>query len=100
MKRRACNFYSVLIGALILLIFCMGLGTFIASAHENTEDTIVYKYYKSIQIQPGDTLWDIAAEYGPADRDIRSVIWDICEINGISAEQLTAGQRIIVPVYQ
>lgn len=97
MKRRACNFYSVLIGALILLIFCMGLGTFIASAHENTEDTIVYKYYKSIQIQPGDTLWDIAEDTMTSEYESTAeYVGVLKKMNNLTSDDIQAGQYLTV----
>lgn len=66
----------------------------------NTVSSSSFDQYHQVRIQYGDTLWDIAAEYAPEDADIRSVVRDICEVNGIKAEQLTAGQRIVVPAYQ
>ena len=97
MKRRACNFYSVLIGALILFIFCMGLGTFIASAHENTEDPIVYKYYKSIQFQPGDTLCDIAEDTMTSEYESTAeYVGVLKKMNNLTSDDIQAGQYLTV----
>ncbi|MFR7989116.1 MAG: LysM peptidoglycan-binding domain-containing protein [Anaerovoracaceae bacterium] len=95
--RITSKFRFTLFATVLLLCLFTLIGTI---SGLNTVSSSSLDQYYQVQVQYGDTLWDIAAEYGPADRDIRSVIWDICEINGISAEQLTAGQRIIVPVYQ
>ena len=65
----------------------------------NTVNSASRDLYNQVQVQSGDTLWDIAAEYGSDDMDIRKVVNDICDINEIRADQLTAGQRILVPVY-
>lgn len=97
MKRRACNLYSVLIGVMILIVICMGLGTFIASAHENTDETTVYKYYKSIQIQPGDTLWDIAEETMTSEYDSTAEYVSVLKrMNNLTSDDIQAGQYLTV----
>jgi len=55
------------------------------------------KSYVQITVNPGDTLWQIAREYGPGNKDVREVIYDICKLNGISAETLKAGDMLLIP---
>lgn len=55
--------------------------------------------YYCVEIESGDTLWDIAAEYGPDRMDVRKVVYDICAVNEISGDDIEAGQNILVPVY-
>lgn len=52
--------------------------------------------HQTVVVQPGQTLWSIAREVG-SDRDIRSLIHDIEELNGLSSGFLQAGQRLVVP---
>ncbi len=97
MKRRAGNLYFIFTGVLILIVFCLGLGTFIASAHENTDGQMVYKYYKSIQIQPGDTLWNIAEETMTSEYD--STAEYVCvlkRMNNLTSDDIQAGQYLTV----
>jgi len=54
--------------------------------------------YRVVRVQSGDTLWQIAKDYGPANQDIRQTVYEICKINDTSASQLQAGQQIYVPV--
>lgn len=56
--------------------------------------------YHAIKISAGDTLWNIAAEYGPENQDIRKTVYEICELNEMNASELEAGQRILVPAYE
>jgi LysM repeat protein len=56
--------------------------------------------YQCVEIESGDTLWSIAKEYKPDNKDVRQVVYDICEANDMSADDLTVGQKIIIPVYQ
>ena len=45
-------------------------------------------------VQPGDTLWSIAAELAP-DADPRAVVDRLVEANG--ADPLEVGQRLVLP---
>ena len=51
-----------------------------------------YKYYTSIRVSSGDTLWDIAKEYRTEEySDISSYIAEVREINHLSSNQITDG---------
>lgn len=65
----------------------------------NQAEALTKPVYTEIQIQNGDTLWDLAKEYGPKDQDIRKVVYAICEINQIQADELQSGQSILIPKY-
>lgn len=56
--------------------------------------------YEPYVIGSGDTLWDIAKEFTPEDRDCRDTIAEIEEVNGIDNSTIYAGQVIIVPIYE
>lgn len=51
----------------------------------------------TVTVHAGDTLWQIARTYGPANTDVRDVIYDICKINGISENSIQPGQTLKVP---
>ena len=55
--------------------------------------------YYFVEIESGDTLWTIAENYTPDDMDVRRVVFDICKVNDIQAEDVHDGMNIIVPVY-
>ena len=47
------------------------------------------------RVQPGETLWSIAAErYGG---DPRAGVWKLQQANGLSGSMLVVGQRLLVP---
>lgn len=54
--------------------------------------------YTAVRVELGDTIWEIASEYGPDNQDVRKTIHQICELNEIQADDLKAGQHILVPV--
>ena len=51
-----------------------------------------------ITVHTGDTLWDIAAEWGGRDEDIREVILRIQKENNLTGSDLAVGQQLVIPV--
>ena len=80
------------------LIGCMAFGVFFVSAHESaSSDQTVYKYYKSIEIQPGDTLWGIAEETMTSEYDsIPEYVEVLKEMNSLKSDDIEAGQHLII----
>ena len=60
-----------------------------------------FKYYTSVQLQSGDTLWDLADQYMDKEMNTRtSFIAEVKSINHISDEnEIIAGKLLIVPYY-
>jgi hypothetical protein len=53
---------------------------------------------KTVTVEPGQTLWEIAARVDP-DADIRATVEEISRLNGLtSAGDLEMGQSLVVPV--
>ena len=55
--------------------------------------------FKTVNIHSGDTLWNIAEEHATNGMDVRECIYDICELNDISPDQLYSGMSIKLPNY-
>ncbi|MDO4633323.1 MAG: LysM peptidoglycan-binding domain-containing protein [Eubacteriales bacterium] len=68
--------------------------------HASAPKTPVYKYYKQIRIDRGDTLWGIAETYCTdlSGTDLVSYIREVQRINQIG-ERILYGQTLIVPYY-
>lgn len=64
----------------------------------NTAESLTYVEYMDLEIMSGDTLWSIAETYMTDTSDIRMAVYELCQINDISADQLQAGMTIQVPV--
>lgn len=59
-----------------------------------------YKYYTSIQVQKGDTLWNIASNYMSDEyASVNDYIEEICEINHIADSDIHSGQYLTIPYY-
>ena len=50
----------------------------------------------SVVVQPGDTLWSIASPVA-ADGDVRAVVAEIRQLNGLSSADLVPGQTLRLP---
>ena len=59
------------------------------------------KYYKSITVEYGDSLWSIAGdEMTNGWDDTRDYISEVMQINGLRSESIHAGSHLIVPYYE
>jgi len=52
--------------------------------------------FTTVVVEPGDTLWSIAAEHYPAD-DVRVRVDDIEQANGLAGPTIQAGQTLRLP---
>ncbi len=50
----------------------------------------------AVVVQPGDTLWSIAASHYPSD-DVRARVDDIEQANGLSSPAIEVGQTLRLP---
>jgi hypothetical protein len=95
--------WAVCMGCLtiILVSVIMLSEVFLSTANaKEKEDQERYKYYTSIQLESGDTLWDIANEYMTKEySDADAYIREVKEINYLSSDDITAGMYLIVPYY-
>ena len=58
------------------------------------------KYYKSIEITDGDTLWSIAKENMSEEYDsVYAYIEEVMEMNNLESDQIHSGQYLTVAYY-
>lgn len=77
------------------------LGSNFAAAHSDRSDSPVeHKYYKSIEISYGDTLWSIAQEYMNDDySSVSEYIYELKEINQLDSIDDIHASRYLTVVY-
>lgn len=94
---------KILIGiaAIIIISLVILLGTSISAfASLRTKPQPLYKYYTSIEVQSGDTLWGIADEYTQGtDVVIDDYIDEVCQLNHISGKEIHSGEYLVVSYY-
>lgn len=89
---------AVLIGviAAVLVTVCLSVSS-IVLADSDKEEEPVYKYYRSIEIQPGDCLWSIASEYCyDMNMSVNEYVREIKELNHLSSDSITSGQYLTI----
>lgn len=98
--RRQIITLALLVAILIFAIMFFK-SSFMAGA---TSDAYIpeFKYYKTVNVSAGDSVWSIAQDYYSADhyKSFNSYIVEICNLNSLTdANDLNAGETIIVPYY-
>ncbi|MBQ2902135.1 MAG: LysM peptidoglycan-binding domain-containing protein [Agathobacter sp.] len=89
----------------IAVIFVVALGILLGSsmktlASSEKDVSSYHKYYESIRVESGDTLWTIADEYIDGfNLSKTDYIAEVCQINQISEDEIHAGDYIVVPYY-
>jgi len=79
------------IRSLIVLIFLVL--SLVHTSTAKTESQVI-----NYQIRKGQTLWSIAREYTPSNKDIRQTIYEIEQINDQDLSVIYPGQTIKIKV--
>ena len=79
----------------------IGLGSNFASASDDTKNgPAEHKYYKSIELEYGDTLWNIAEEYMNENYDSTQEYVDgLMKINDLESETIHESRYLTVVYY-
>lgn len=94
-KKTLYSLYAVI--ALCLVLICSISYKAIKSNANNG-----YKYYTSISVQDGESLWSIASEYADKDhyKTVEKYVKEVININHLNEEgTILSGQTIIIPYY-
>ena len=99
MNKRTRNFIitAVLLFTALISILVFSSGTDMNRAEATT---VQEKVYTSIEIQDGDTLWSLAETYGQKYKSYDVFINEVCDINKLSGDRITAGAYLLIPVYR
>ena len=73
----------------------------ITNADESGNAVELTKYYKTITIEPGDTLWSIAKEYkSGAYKTTQDYVDELLSMNHLHSDAITSGQKLIVAYFK
>ncbi len=102
-RRTKQIFERVLLTFCLITLLAVGSSAILSKATTPDEvETVYYKYYAQIEIQEGDSLWELAGEYmehGPYESR-KDYINEVVEMNGLSSSKIIAGQNLIMPYYE
>ena len=101
-KRKILKRRIAVVMACICMFAAIGiLGSMIltdAKAETDNHET-VYKYYKSIVIKSGDTLWSIANEYKSENCTTQDYISEVKTLNGLVTDNIQDSQHLMIVYY-
>jgi hypothetical protein len=90
MKKLYKNYiYTILLAGSIFIFSVL----FSCTLDKNQSDNFL-----SIEVNDGDTLWEIASKYDEVDLTKKEFIGWIEEYNGLRADSIKPGQVIVIPV--
>ena len=86
----------LLMTVLLITVGAMVFGSCFSLAKDNSTES-AYKYYTSITIQEGDSLWSIAEEYRTEHYEsTQEYIDELVVLNNLTSETIHAGQHLMV----
>lgn len=75
------------------------VGAGLVDAHDTNEE-VMCKYYKCIEISDGDSLWSIAKENMTEEYDsVYEYIEEVMEMNNLESDQIYSGQYLTIAYY-
>lgn len=102
-RRTKQIFERFLLTVCLIALFAIGGSVLLTKATTNDEaNTVYYKYYTQIEIESGDSLWEIAGEYmanGPYESRT-DYMEEVAELNQLSSTTIKAGQHLVIPYYE
>ena len=99
-NKQVIRFFTALV--IIVLTVCVILfsNKKITNANENSESVKLNKYYKTITIESGDSLWSIAKEYKTGShKTTKEYLKELKSMNNLTSDQIISGQKLLVAYF-
>ena len=85
--------------AVLVIFFSIAFGSIFADAVAADQEQY-FKYYTSIEVKYGETLWSIAEQNMDGHyADIHSYIREVQKINHLANDEIKAGQYLVIPYF-
>lgn len=94
------HIFIFIISLIIFFMIIIIWGNSKSVASEGNEQ-VLYKYYTSIEVHPGDTLYDISLNYVKEGKlTSKDFIDEVVYMNNLkSSDSIIAGKHILIPYY-
>lgn len=86
----------------IVLVICLSVIFFsFKTKAQSHEEEVLYKYYKSIMVSEGDSLWKYAQMYGDNQYydSYEDYMQEVMNMNSLEDDTIITGQYLILPYY-
>ena len=96
---------KVAVKGLLVAVFIIGFLVFLLFqtsniANAGTPNSVRHKYYTSVEIESGSSLWEIAEEYMTEEYDsVEDYIKEVKQINHLTEDLIYEGAYLCVPYY-
>jgi cell division protein YceG involved in septum cleavage len=99
-QRQITLFKRHIMAVLFIVIFAVCIVTVLNTVTAQGDGVHKEKCYKSIMIEYGDTLWDIAGEYYDSSvYTIPEYIDELKSINGLKTDDIKSGSYLVVSYF-
>ena len=93
--RRIWFMLSVLISSIVFSL----CASFMVTNAKTINDDNYYKYFTSVQVKEGDTLYSLAEEYGDYFESDKAFINEVKYANHLIDDTIYTGSYLVVPYY-
>lgn len=91
----------VILSLSVLFLSIWGIRALALTAHADEIPSDRTKYYTSIRIESGDTLWSIAEEYiSPEYENLSDYVSELKFMNGLTGSKIYAGNYLTIAYYK
>lgn len=99
-RAKAVRFFTALVVISVIVFVILFANKNQAQAVEGADSVPLKKYYKTITIQPGDTLWSIAGEYKMASSTTKEYVEELMIMNDLPNDDITSGMKLLITYYE
>ncbi|MBO5291740.1 MAG: LysM peptidoglycan-binding domain-containing protein [Lachnospiraceae bacterium] len=93
------NFFLTLMTICFAMTLAFSVNVILSNAKDQDEP-VYYKYYSSIVVESGDTLWSIAREHMGSQYETTSdYVKEVMQMNSLTNDKIVAGQHLVIPYY-
>lgn len=100
--QRERRLYGAIAAIAATLFLCTAASLLLCSflsVAQNQEKEVLYKYYTSVMVRPGDNLWSLAEQYSDGYASAESYVREVIRVNHLFQEEVRAGEYLILPYY-
>ena len=98
-KRRQVQIIASMVGVVVLTVFILSMSAGKINAESDLSNH-TYKYFTTVYVEAGDSLWSIASEYAtPEYSDLDMYIEEVKQLNDLKGIKLQHGSYLCVPYY-
>ncbi|MBE5939859.1 MAG: LysM peptidoglycan-binding domain-containing protein [Lachnospiraceae bacterium] len=101
-SKRKSNYNQKLARIIVILsvVLCFTFSIVIFATPAKGNEKPRYKYFKSIEIEAGDTLWSIAEEYMTKEyKCTMDYVKELKSMNGLTSDTIHEGNSLVIAYY-